>query len=417
MLKALSIESVEQLFDTVPKDEYKTSLELPMGISEAELTEQFEKLGKKNRHYDSIYRGAGAEYHYIPSIVPAVADKEEFLTAYTPYQPEISQGILQSIFEYQTLICRLTDMEVSNASVYDGSTAAAEACVMCLDKKHTAIIVSDTVKPQSMEVIKTYAYGRNIDVRIAPSKDGKSFIEDIGAEVGAVYFEQPNRFGIIEDAEALVTQIHEAGSKAIMGVHPYAAALLKSPGEVGADIAVGEAQPLGMPMSFGGPYLGFMATSTKLSRKLPGRIVGETVDRNGVKAYVLTLQAREQHIRREKASSNICSNQANCALRAAVYMAAVGGEGLRQLAVDGYSLSHYAYDKLCGINGVEPVFSADFLFEFITKTSDDDKILKVLNDNNILGGVKTELGILWCFTEMNNAQGIDKMIELVRGAI
>ncbi len=417
MLEALSIESVEQLFDTVPKDEYKTSLELPNGISEAELIRHFAKLGKKNRHYDAIYRGAGAENHYIPSIVPAVADREEFLTAYTPYQPEISQGILQSIFEYQSLICRLTDMQASNASVYDGATAAAEACIMCLEKKHTAIVISDTIKPENAEVIKTYAYGRGIEVRVATSQGGKTQLADIASDVAAVYFEQPNRYGVIEDAPALVEAIHAAGTKAIMGVHPHAAALLKSPGECGADIAVGEAQPLGMPMAFGGPYLGFMATTAKLARKLPGRIVGETVDRNGDKAYVLTLQAREQHIRREKAGSNICSNQANCALRAAIFMASVGGDGLRQLTINGYSLAHYAKEKLCAINGIDAVFSEDFLFEFLTKSHNDDKILDVLRENNILGGHKTEQGILWCFTEMNTAEEIDRLVELVGGAV
>ncbi len=414
MLNALSIESVEQLFDTVPKDEYKTKLELPNGISEAELTSYFAKLGKKNRVYDAIYRGAGSENRYIPTIVPAVADREEFLTAYTPYQAEISQGILQSIFEYQSLICRLTDMQVSNASVYDGATAAAEACVMCLDKKRNVILVSDAIKPEVAAVIKTYAYGRNIELRIAPSIDGKTVFTEIGSDVAAVYFEQPNRFGIIEDAPAVIESIHAFGALAIMGVHPHAAALLKSPGECNADIAVGEAQSLGIPMSFGGPYLGFMATSQKLARKLPGRIVGETVDRNGEKAYVLTLQAREQHMRREKAGSNICSNQANCALRAAIFMASVGGEGLRQLAIDGYSLSHYAHGLLCAIDGITSKYNNDFLFEFVTCSDKDDEILNLLRENNILGGYRIEDGILWCFTELNCREEIDLMVQLVK---
>ncbi len=417
MLEALSIEGVEQLFDTVPPEEYQTRLNLPDGISEAELIRHFERLGRKNRSYDTIFRGAGAENRYIPAIVPAVADREEFLTAYTPYQAEISQGILQSIFEYQTLICRLTGMEVSNASVYDGGTAAAEACFICLDKKHTAILISDAVKPEVAQVVKTYAYGRHIEVRTAPSVDGRTVFGDISPDIGAVYFEQPNRYGIIEDAPAIVKQVKAAGARSIMGVHPHAAALLKSPGECGADIAVGEAQPLGMPMSFGGPYLGFMATTQKLARKLPGRIVGQTADQNGEKAYVLTLQAREQHIRREKASSNICSNQANCALRAAVFMASVGGEGLRQLAIDGYSLSHYAYDELCKIEGIQPVFGADFLFEFLTHSEKDDELLAMLQENNILGGLKTEKGILWCFTELTMKEDIDRLVELVRGAV
>ncbi len=417
MLAALSLESVEQLFETVPKDEYKTSLNLPNGISEAELVNYFDALGKENRSYDAIYRGAGSENRYIPAIVPAIADREEFLTAYTPYQAEISQGILQSIFEYQSLICRLTDMQVSNASVYDGATAAAEACVMCLDKKRNVILISDAIKPEVAAVIKTYAYGRNVELRTAPSKDGKTQFTEIGSDVAAVYFEQPNRYGIIEDAPALVDCIHAAGALAVMGIHPHASALLKSPGECNADIAVGEAQPLGLPMAFGGPYLGFMATTQKLARKLPGRIVGETVDRNGKKAYVLTLQAREQHIRREKAGSNICSNQANCALRAAIFMAAVGGEGLRQLAVDSYSLAHYAYDCLCGIDGINPVFKGDFLFEFVTKSEMDDVILEELRNNNILGGNKTPDGILWCFTELNRPEEIVLMAELIKNCI
>ncbi len=414
MLDALSVQSTDELFRTVPPEVFKTELDLPDGLSECEVVDFFAALGAKNTQYDSIYMGAGAENRYIPSIVGAVADKEEFLTAYTPYQAEISQGILQSIFEYQTLICRLTDMQASNASVYDGSTAAAEACFMCVDKKRSAILVSDAVKPTTLEVLKTYAFGREQELRILPSKNGKTVIGDIADDVCAVYFEQPNRFGIIEDAPCLVEEIHAGKAKAIMGIHPHASALLKSPGECGADIAVGEAQPLGMPLAFGGPYLGFMATNNKLTRKLPGRIVGETTDNDGRKAYVLTLQAREQHIRREKAGSNICSNQANCALRSAVYMAALGGEGMRKVAIDSYSLAHYAFNRLCEIDGISAVFDSDFLFEFVTASDRADEILKVLSCNNILGGLKTEHGILWCLTERNSKEKIDQMVELVR---
>ncbi len=417
MLRALSISSTDELFKTVPADEFKTGLDLPDGISECELTDLFSELGANNRQYDAIYRGLGAENRYIPAMVGAVADREEFLTAYTPYQAEISQGILQSIFEYQSLICRLTGMQASNASVYDGATAAAEACFMCAEKKRTAIVVSDAVKRSTLDVIKTYAFGRGQEVRVIPSKNGKTEIDGMTDDVCAFYFEQPNRFGIIEDAVSLTELAHEGGAKVIMGVHPHVSALLKSPGECGADIAVGEAQPLGMPLSFGGPYLGFMATTDKLTRKLPGRIVGQTIDSEGKKAYVLTLQAREQHIRREKAGSNICSNQANCALRAAVYMATMGGEGLRKVAIDSYSIAHYAYDLLCGIDGIDAVFDGDFMFEFVTKSESDEKILEVLKSNNILGGVKTEDGILWCFTERCKKRDIDRLAEIARKVV
>ena len=303
-------------------------------MSELEVRRAVSAMAKENRVFSTVLRGAGAYDHYIPSIVKYIPAKEEFLTAYTPYQAEMSQGILQSIFEYQTMICELTGMDVSNASVYDGATAAAEAAAMCRDRKRTVTLVSAAAHPDTINTIRTYCYGAGCEMRLVPLREGKTDLaalkDMLAADVASFYVQQPNFYGLFEDAQALGQAVHEAGAMYVMGCNPIALAIAKTPAACGADVAVGEGQPLGMPLSYGGPYLGYMATTKKHMRKLPGRIVGETVDNRGERAFVLTLQAREQHIRREKASSNICSNQALCALTAGAYMAAMGPRAWRR---------------------------------------------------------------------------------------
>ncbi|MBQ6902958.1 MAG: aminomethyl-transferring glycine dehydrogenase subunit GcvPA, partial [Lachnospiraceae bacterium] len=306
MLQAVGVKDFDALYKDVPESMLlKDRLNIPPGMSERETVRSMTEIAAKNKVYKTILRGAGAYDHYIPSVVKSIPAKEEFLTAYTPYQAEMSQGVLQSIFEYQTMICELTGMDVSNASVYDGASAAAEASAMCRDKKRRVTLVSGAAHPDVINTVKTYCYGTGDEMKIVPVRDGKTDMdalkELLSEEVASFYVQQPNFFGMIEDASALGEAVHEAGAMYIMGIHPIAAGLLESPGACGADVAVGEGQPLGLPLGFGGPYLGFMATTEKHMRKLPGRIVGETKDDKGERAYVLSLQAREQHIRREKA--------------------------------------------------------------------------------------------------------------------
>lgn len=419
MLNALGLKCYDDLYADVPQSvRLKAGLNLPRGKSELEVVQTIEEIAQKNTVYKTILRGAGAYDHFIPAIVKSVPQKEEFLTAYTPYQAEMSQGILQSIFEYQTMIAELTSMDVSNASVYDGATAAAEALSMCRDRKRTVSLVSASTNPDVVKTMKTYCFASNNEMKIIPVKDGKTDLdalkELLTPDVSAVYVQQPNFYGILEDCEELAACIHEAGAAFIMGCNPIALAIMKTPRECGADIAVGEGQPLGLPLSFGGPYLGFMATTSKLMRKLPGRIVGRTVDHDNNTAYVLTLQAREQHIRREKASSNICSNQALCALTAAVYMSTMGPVGMKQAAELSMSKAHYLMNELCKISKVSLRFAQPFFHEFLLDMPDSDKILKHLQANGILGGLPFEGGILWCVTEKASKQTLDEVVVLVK---
>ena len=305
MLREIGFNSFDEMFSHIPEEvKLKDGLDLMPGLSEQAVIGKMEDIAGKNVVFRHIFRGAGAYNHYKPAIVSSVISKEEFVTAYTPYQAEISQGILQSIFEYQTMICELTGMDAANASVYDGAAAAAESVFMCRDRKRTRVLVSETTNPQVVEVMKTYCHGRQATVEMVPARNGstdsEALKEMLDETAACFYVQQPNYYGIIEDGEALGELVHEKGGKFIMGCNPIALAIVKTPGECGADIAVGEGQPLGMPLAFGGPYLGFMAATREMMRKLPGRIVGETVDTEGKRGFVLTLQAREQHIRREK---------------------------------------------------------------------------------------------------------------------
>ena len=438
MLQAIGLKAFKDLYKDVPESMYlDRPLDLPEGQSELEVSRALNAMARKNKVYDAILRGAGAYDHYIPSIVKYIPAKEEFLTAYTPYQAEMSQGVLQSIFEYQTEICELTGMDVSieyqteiceltgmdvsNASVYDGATAAAEACAMARDRKRRVSLISGAAHPDVINTVRTYCYGTNDQVKVIPVKDGKTDMEALKAmltaEVSAVYVQQPNFYGLFEDAEAMAAPVHEAGALYILGVNPIALGIMKTPRDMGADIAVGEGQPLGLPLGWGGPYLGFMATTTKLMRKLPGRIVGETTDDAGNRAYVLSLQAREQHIRREKAGSNICSNEALCALTAGVYLAAMGPEGLKEVAESAMAKAHYLCRELCMLPGVKLRYEGAFFHEFLLDMPKADEILAALDERNILGGLVYEGGVLWCATEKVSKATLDEVVAIVKGVL
>ena len=357
--------------------------------------------------------------HYIPSVVPKLASTQEFLTAYTPYQAEISQGVLQAIFEYQTYICRLTGLEASNASVYDGATALAESCMMSVTNSKKKVLVSEGVNPEYIKVLKTWCKYADLEMEFINLNNFATNMDDLRAkltsEIASVVIQNPNFYGTLEDMESMDEIIHANKSLFISVVNPISLALLQSPGEYNADIAVGEGQPLGNPMANGGPYLGFMAASKKMTRKLPGRIAGQTLDTDGKRGFVLTLQAREQHIRREKASSNICSNQALNALTAAVYLGAMGETGLRQVACKSMGNAYALKDKLGGITGVE-VYQENIYNEFVAHIECDKKMLDAaLKKNDILGGL--HLGdnkYLFATTELNTTEQIDELVKIIK---
>jgi glycine dehydrogenase subunit 1 len=422
MLAFLGRADAAELFAPVPQDLQNRELRLPPGLSELALRRRFEALAGENRVFPSVFRGAGAYRHYIPAAVRRITAAESFITAYTPYQPELSQGILQSIFEYQTMICELTGMEVSNASVYDGSSAAAEAVNMCRERDRLGVFVSAGAHPHTLAVLRTYCAGYGMPLTVVPlGPDGctggealAELLEGEAAGAAAVYVQNPNFFGLIEDVPALARAAHAAGARLVAGVNPLSLGLLECPGVQGADIAVGEGQPLGLPLAFGGPYLGFMACTAPLLRRLPGRIVGETTDSRGERAFVLTLQAREQHIRREKASSNICSNQAHCALTAAVYLAVMGEEGFIEASRQCHDKAVYAAGKISRIPGFSLVYDGPFFHEFVTRCPDTEAALAMLEREGILGGYPLSAGeLLWCVTEANSREEIDYLAELL----
>ncbi|MEE0416299.1 MAG: aminomethyl-transferring glycine dehydrogenase subunit GcvPA [Clostridiales bacterium] len=419
MLEAIGLKDYRDLYRDVPQSMIlDRPLDVPSGMSELEVSRTMTAMAEKNRVFSTVLRGAGAYDHYIPSIVKYIPAKEEFLTAYTPYQAEMSQGVLQSIFEYQTMICALTGMDVSNASVYDGATAAAEAAAMCRARKRTVTLISAAAHPDVINTVRTYCYGTGDELRVVPVKDGRTDLdalkELLTPDVASFYLQQPNFYGQLEDAEAIGQLVHEAGALYIMGCNPIALGILKTPRDCGADVAVGEGQPLGMPLSYGGPYLGYMATTKKYMRKLPGRIVGETVDSKGERAYVLSLQAREQHIRREKASSNICSNQALCALTAGVYLSAMGPQGMAEAARQSMSKAHYLADALCQLSGVSLKYQGPFFHEFVTVLPQADAVLAALEEAGILGGLPVEGGVLWCATEKVSKAELDRAAAIVK---
>ena len=421
MLNEIGYKDFDDLFKIIPEEaKVKGKLNLPDGLSEIEVSKKVQGLAEENVVFRSIFRGAGAYNHYVPSAVDAIANKEEFLTAYTPYQAEISQGILQSIFEYQTMIAEITGMDIANASLYDGASAAAEACWMCKDRKHSTIYVSGAIDKRILSVIKTYSFGRGSKVVVIPEKDGvtdsealkKAIADD--PEASCFLMQYPNFYGIIEDADELCKITHDAGAKFIMYCHPLSLGILKNPGEVGADIAVGEGQPLGLGLEFGGPYLGYLATKEENMRQIPGRLIGETVDSRGDRGFVLTIQAREQHIRREKASSNVCSNEAWCALRAGIYLSTIGPKGFEDVAKLCSSKAHYMADELAKI-GMPLAYDGEFWNEFATTCPDSGKLLKALEDKGILGGLEICDGnILWACTELNSKEDIDEVVAIAK---
>lgn len=419
MLDAIGVSSLGELYANVPREMLLTAqdLKIPEGLSELEVRQKMTALAAKNRVYPTVLRGAGAYRHFIPAVVKSVASREEFVTAYTPYQAEISQGILQSIFEFQTMICNLTGMDVSNASVYDGATAAAEAIAMCRDRRRSRAYVSACAHPQVIETMQTYCFGSGTQLMIVPEKEGRTDLEALkdmlGEEAACFYLQQPNYYGNLEDAAAIGQVVHAAGAKYIMGVNPIACAVMETPAACGADVAVGEAQPLGLELAFGGPYLGFMTATKGMFRKLPGRIVGQTHDKNGQVGYVLTLTAREQHIRREKASSNICSNQALCAFTAGAYLCAMGPQGLTQAAVLSMSKAHYLAGELEKI-GLCRVHGGEFFHEFVTDCPKREQVLAALDREGILGGLPVEGGLLWCVTEVVPREELDRTVSIIK---
>ncbi len=420
MLREIGMERLEDLYAPVPDEvKLKEPLGIPAGMSEMEVLREMSDLADKNKIYRTIFRGAGAYRHYIPAIVNSVLSNETLQTAYTPYQAEISQGVLQSIFEYQTMICELTGMDVSNASVYDGGTAAGEAVAMCRGRKSNRALVSACIQPSAMKVIETYCFGNGMELVVIPEKAGRTdtdaLRELMTEDTSCVLIQHPNYYGNLEEAELIGEIAHGVKNcRFVMSVNPLSLGVLKTPREYGADVAIGDGQPLGLPLAFGGPYLGFMASTDALKRSLPGRIVGQTVDRNGKTGYVLTLQAREQHIRREKASSNICSNQALCALAVGVYLSAMGPGGLRGAAQQCYSKAHYMADRMKEI-GFDVEYDG-FFHEFVTRSGTDiHKILAALDEAGILGGLPLGDGrLLWCCTEMNTKAEIDKAIDILK---
>ena len=423
MLKRIGVGSLDDLYSDVPdKFIYRGEYDLPDAMSEQQVRSFFESLDKKDLHL-KVFAGAGAYDHYTPSVIPYICSRSEFLTAYTPYQAEISQGTLRYIFEYQSMICALTGMDVSNASMYDGPTAAAEAMMMSVacTKRKTRVLLSETLLPNVRKVVETYAKFHNVQLGYIPMKDGQTGLESMKEElakgdVAGVIVPSLNRFGIVEDLTGFADAVHEAKAIAVEYCDPSALAVVRTPGEWGFDIAVGDGQTLGIPMCFGGPNVGFMACRKDYVRKMPGRIVGQTEDAHGKRCFVLTLQAREQHIRREKATSNICSNQSLMALYVTVYMSLMGKEGLSKVNSLSSAGAHYLYDELLKTGKFEPVFDKPFLKEFVLKPLVPvEKLQQKLLDAGFFGALATEDGyVSFCVTEKRTKSEVDSLVQAVK---
>lgn len=426
MLERIGVKSIDDLYAEVPAEViFKEEYNIPSAMSELEIRDFFSKLGDKNKQL-TIFAGGGVYDHYSPSVISHLLARSEFYTAYTPYQPEISQGTLQYIFEYQSMIAELTGMECSNASMYDGATATAETAFMMVAsaRKKNRVLISSTLSDRVVAVVKTYTRFHGVDLDIIPEKDGVTDLDALRkllekGDVAGVILPTPNKYGIIEDFSGIADEVHAAKALLAINADPSALAVLRTPAEWGADIACGDGQTLGMPLSFGGPYLGYIACSKAQLRKMPGRVVGVTTDADGKRAYVLTLQAREQHIRREKATSNICSNQSLMALYATVYVALMGRKGLvevNEISADG---AHYLFDKLTASGKYTPAFPGKpFLKEFVVHTELDIKALnKRLADNGIMGGIDLGDGnLMLAVTEKRSLEEIDRLIKLMTEA-
>ena len=420
MLAKVGMMGLDELYAQIPESiRFKGDYELPRAASELEVRQVFEKLGSENKQL-TCFAGMGVYDHYTPSVVPGLLQRSEFLTSYTPYQAEISQGTLHYIFEYQSMMAELTGMDISNASMYDGTTACAEAMMMAVaaGKKQNKVLVSDGINPNTFNVLKTYALHQGIDLVVLPVKDGTTSLDEVKARlaeggVAGVIVQQPNVYGIVEDFTGFAEACHEQKSLFVIDSVAADLAVLKTPGEWGADIAVGDGQSLGIPMQFGGPYVGYMCCTEKLIRKMPGRIVGMTKDNRGQRAFVLTLQAREQHIRRQKATSNICSNQSLMALFVTIYMSLMGKQGLKEAAQLSYAGAHYLLDELLKTGRFSLVYDKPFFNEFYVKYDGDaDTLYQRFIEAGILGGVRVDEGILFAVTEKRTKEEIDNLVKI-----
>ena len=414
MLAALGIDSIDHLFDDIPDQFRNPALDLPAPLSELEIQKELAGMAAKNRPLGSgpSFLGAGSYDHFIPAIIKPLITRGEFITAYTPYQAEASQGTLQVIYEFQTLVCNLYGMEVANAGMYDGATSLAEAALMaCRVTKREKVALANSVSPAYSAVIRTYCQSQDIAVEIvdpsSPALDG---------ETACIVLQYPNYFGYIEDLQKLVDSAHAQGALAVVSTDPTAMGMFQTPGHYGADIVTGDGQPLGIPSSYGGPYVGLFATKQEYIRQMPSRLSGRTVDKNGKTGYVLTLQTREQHIRRERATSNICTNEALYALAATVYLAAMGKQGLRQVAELCYHKAHYAATKIGELPGYSLPIDQQFFQEFVVQCpTSPTEINRKLMERNILGGLDVSEnisnGMLLCVTEMNSQEDIDTLVS------
>lgn len=433
MIDFLGISDTSELFSDIPESiRMKRPLQLQPAMSELALEKHLARLAGKNLDFGRVvsFLGAGAYEHYQPSAVDAIISRSEFYTSYTPYQPEISQGMLQAIYEYQTMVSELTGMDLANASMYDGPTAFAEAgIVACSHTRRNRLLVASTVHPEYRAVLSTYAAGQGIEVVELPHDNGRIDPEALTPHVdehcAGVLLQYPNFFGNIEDLQAVANVVHAAGGLLVAATYPIALGLLQPPGALGADIVVAEGQSLGNSVAYGGPYLGIMAAKRDLMRKLPGRIVGQTTDHDGRRGFVLTLQAREQHIRREKASSNICSNQALNALAATVYMSYMGPEGMKEIAAQNFHKAHYLLDRLTALPGVKRVFAAPFFNEFVVRLPKpvveiQERLLeKGFLLGYALGRDYPEMGdcVLLNVTEVRTRAEMDEVVKVLEGVL
>ena len=426
MLQVVGVDTLDDLYGEVPEQlKLKRELDLPSAMSEIEIRNHIEALANQNKLL-TIFAGAGSYDHYTPSVIPYIMARSEFSTSYTPYQAEISQGTLQYIFEYQTMMARLTGLDISNASMYDGATATAEAMMMCVAsaKKRNKVLIASTFAPRVLDVVTTYAKYHGVDLVKIPQIDGvsdKAFVDEALAQndVAGVIVAQPNYWGIVEDFTGWADKCHE--HKALFVVNAIASTLgvLRTPGEWGADIACGDAQSLGIPVGYGGPYIGYLCTTKALIRKMPGRLVGETVDAAGQRCFVLTMQAREQHIRREKATSNICTAQGYMCLHVAMYLSLMGEQGLREVCQQSYSAAHHLYEKLLETGKFEPCYSAPFFNEFTLKYTAEEgakAFHKRMAEAGILAGVLVEGEddkIIFAVTEKRTPEEVERFLSLV----
>jgi glycine dehydrogenase subunit 1 len=433
MLKVIGVGSLDDLFGAIPKSCCcRLEMDLPRALTEWELNDHMDELASRvavSPEY-KVFMGAGSYDHYVPASAQYVTSRSEFVTSYTPYQPEISQGTLQAIFEFQTMICQLTGMDVANASMYDGASACAEAVLMAIRlTRRKRVLLSRALNPRYRATVATYCLYLDLElIDVAVADDGRTDLKDLAAKLdnttAAVVAGYPNYFGVVEDLAALSERAHEAGARMVAAVaEPVALGLLKPPGELGADIVAGDGQSFGLPLAYGGPYVGFFTVRQKDLRAMPGRLVGETTDLDGQRGFVLTLSTREQHIRREKATSNICSNQGLCALVTTIFMSLLGKQGLREMAGQNLAKAAYARQQLAGVKGFSLVFDGPSFNEFVVRSVEPvADVLGRLEKNGILGGIALgddypELAdcFLVCVTEQNQRSEIDALVAALQG--